>query len=66
MKSKYKLLEINAQIIQLLGRSIDLNRLISQRINTAIIRALDVVISKFESEELSSIVVSHFSQQYIL
>ncbi|KAM3720431.1 Cytoplasmic FMR1-interacting protein [Dirofilaria immitis] len=42
--------------VQLLGRSIDLNRLVSQRINAAIIRALDVAISKFESEELSSIV----------
>ncbi|VDN03135.1 unnamed protein product [Thelazia callipaeda] len=42
--------------VQLLGRSIDLNRLISQRINMAMIRALDVAVSKFESEELSSIV----------
>uniref|UniRef100_A0A0N5A899 Cytoplasmic FMR1-interacting protein n=1 Tax=Syphacia muris TaxID=451379 RepID=A0A0N5A899_9BILA len=42
--------------LQLLGRSIDFNRLISQRINAAIIRALDVAISKFESEPLSSIV----------
>ncbi|VDM07312.1 unnamed protein product [Wuchereria bancrofti] len=42
--------------VQLLGRSIDLNRLVSQRINTSLIRAIDVAISKFESEELSSIV----------
>uniref|UniRef100_A0A0N4UEL4 Cytoplasmic FMR1-interacting protein n=1 Tax=Dracunculus medinensis TaxID=318479 RepID=A0A0N4UEL4_DRAME len=42
--------------VQLLGRSIDLNRLISQRINIAILRAIDIAISKFESEELSSIV----------
>uniref|UniRef100_A0A915DJJ2 Cytoplasmic FMR1-interacting protein n=1 Tax=Ditylenchus dipsaci TaxID=166011 RepID=A0A915DJJ2_9BILA len=38
--------------LQLLGRSIDLNRLISQRINVAIQRSLDVAISKFESEGL--------------
>jgi cytoplasmic FMR1 interacting protein len=36
----------------LLGRSIDLNRLISQRINVAIANSLDVAISKFESEGL--------------
>ncbi|KAI1717201.1 cytoplasmic fragile-X interacting family domain-containing protein [Ditylenchus destructor] len=36
--------------LQLLGRSIDLNRLITQRINVAIQRSLDVAISKFESE----------------
>lgn len=31
--------------------------MISQRINIAILRAIDIAISKFESEELSSIVV---------
>ncbi|KAH7700938.1 cytoplasmic FMR1-interacting protein 2-like isoform 5, partial [Aphelenchoides avenae] len=41
---------------QLLGRSIDLNRLISQRVNVAIQRSLDVAISKFESEGLEKIV----------
>ncbi|KAK0400166.1 hypothetical protein QR680_003383 [Steinernema hermaphroditum] len=42
--------------IQLLGRSIDLNRLVGQRLNIAILRSLDVAISKFESEPLTSIV----------
>ncbi|TMS38737.1 hypothetical protein L596_005392 [Steinernema carpocapsae] len=42
--------------IQLLGRSIDLNRLVGQRLNIAILRSLDVAISKFESESLTSIV----------
>uniref|UniRef100_A0A915AC39 Cytoplasmic FMR1-interacting protein n=1 Tax=Parascaris univalens TaxID=6257 RepID=A0A915AC39_PARUN len=42
--------------LQLLGRSIDLNRLVSQRINIAILRSLDVAISKFEADELASIV----------
>lgn len=39
---------------QLLGRSVDLNRLISQRINVAISNSLDAAISKFESEGLVS------------
>ncbi|KAI6200813.1 Cytoplasmic FMR1-interacting protein [Aphelenchoides besseyi] len=37
---------------QLLGRSIDLNRLVSQRINVAIANSLDTAISKFEAEGL--------------
>ncbi|VDK55307.1 unnamed protein product [Gongylonema pulchrum] len=49
--------------VQLLGRSIDLNRLVSQRINAAILRALDAAISKFESEELSSVVVSDIPEK---
>ena len=44
--------------IQLLGRSIDLNRLISQRINAALQRSLDVAISRFESGDITGIVVS--------
>ena len=43
--------------VQLLGRSIDLNRLISQRINAALQKSLDVAISRFESDDLTSIVV---------
>uniref|UniRef100_A0A914HFC5 Histone RNA hairpin-binding protein RNA-binding domain-containing protein n=1 Tax=Globodera rostochiensis TaxID=31243 RepID=A0A914HFC5_GLORO len=42
---------------QLLGRSIDLNRLVSQRINAALLRSLDVAISKFEAEGLHYIMV---------
>uniref|UniRef100_A0A1I7RJ05 CYRIA-B_Rac1-bd domain-containing protein n=1 Tax=Bursaphelenchus xylophilus TaxID=6326 RepID=A0A1I7RJ05_BURXY len=42
--------------VQLLGRSIDLNRLISQRIDVALARSLDVAISRFESEGLWYIV----------
>jgi len=44
--------------VQLLGRSIDLNRLISQRINAALQRSLDVAISRFESGDITGIVVS--------
>lgn len=42
--------------IQLLGRSIDLNRLISQRINASLQKSLDNAISKFESGDLTGIV----------
>ncbi|EYC24494.1 hypothetical protein Y032_0013g1932 [Ancylostoma ceylanicum] len=47
--------------VQLLGRSIDLNRLISQRINIALLKALDTAIWMFESAELSSIVELDFN-----
>ncbi|PAV64134.1 hypothetical protein WR25_05628 isoform C [Diploscapter pachys] len=42
--------------VQLLGRSVDLNRVISQRINKSLLVALDAAIWKFESDELGSIV----------
>ena len=44
-------------VSQLLGRSIDLNRLITQRISAAMYKSLDHAISRFESEDLTSIVV---------
>lgn len=44
-------------LMQLLGRSIDLNRLITQRISAAMYKSLDHAISRFESEDLTSIVV---------
>ena len=44
--------------IQILGRSIDLNRLISQRINVAMLRSLDTSISRFEAEGLYFVMVS--------
>lgn len=43
--------------IQILGRSIDLNRLISQRINVAMLRSLDTSISRFEAEGLYFVMV---------
>uniref|UniRef100_UPI00358DFFAE cytoplasmic FMR1-interacting protein 2-like n=1 Tax=Myxine glutinosa TaxID=7769 RepID=UPI00358DFFAE len=42
--------------VQLLGRSIDLNRLITQRVATALARSLDLAVSRFDSEDLSSLV----------
>lgn len=47
---------------QLLGRSIDLNRLITQRISAAMYKSLDQAISRFESEDLTSIVVREKTQ----
>ncbi|KJH49205.1 cytoplasmic Fragile-X interacting family protein [Dictyocaulus viviparus] len=46
--------------VQLLGRSIDLNRLVSQRISIALLKSLDTSIWMFESTDLSSIVELEF------
>lgn len=43
---------------QLLGRSIDLNRLVTQRVSAAMYKSLELAIGRFESEDLTSIVVS--------
>lgn len=45
---------------QLLGRSIDLNRLITQRVSAALYKSLELAINRFESEDLTSIMVSSF------
>lgn len=42
---------------QLLGRSIDLNRLITQRVSAALYKSLELAINRFESEDLTSIMV---------
>ncbi|XP_055219270.1 cytoplasmic FMR1-interacting protein 1 isoform X1 [Gorilla gorilla gorilla] len=42
--------------VQLLGRSIDLNRLITQRVSAAMYKSLELAIGRFESEDLTSIV----------
>ncbi|KAM5207759.1 LOW QUALITY PROTEIN: cytoplasmic FMR1-interacting protein 1 [Hipposideros larvatus] len=42
--------------VQLLGRSIDLNRLITQRVSVAVYKSLELAIGRFESEDLTSIV----------
>ena len=46
--------------VQLLGRSIDLNKLITQRINADMQKALDLAISKFEAGDITGVVVSIF------
>ena len=45
-------------LLQILGRSVDLNRLIAQRVNAALHKALDLAIARFESGDLTGIVVS--------
>lgn len=45
--------------VQLLGRSIDLNALLGQRIQSNMLRAIELAVAKFESSDLCSIVVSH-------
>ncbi|XP_013390578.1 cytoplasmic FMR1-interacting protein 2 isoform X3 [Lingula anatina] len=42
--------------VQILGRSIDLNRLISQRIGAALQKSLDTAITKFEGGDITGIV----------
>ncbi|KAL7645445.1 UNVERIFIED_CONTAM: hypothetical protein RMT77_003831 [Armadillidium vulgare] len=42
--------------VQLLGRSIDLNKLICQRINSSMHKSLDMAINRFESGDITSVV----------
>ncbi|KAJ4432395.1 hypothetical protein ANN_21014 [Periplaneta americana] len=42
--------------VQLLGRSIDLNKLITQRINADMQKSLDLAVSKFEAGDITGIV----------
>lgn len=46
--------------VQLLGRSIDLNKLITQRINVDMLKSLDLAISKFEAGDITGTVVTFF------
>ena len=43
---------------QLLGRSIDLNSLLCQRLGSSMVKAIDLAVAKFESSDLCGIVVS--------
>ncbi len=47
--------------VQLLGRSIDLNRLVCQRINSSLHKSLDLAISRFEAGDITGIVVRYAS-----
>ena len=55
--NKYETL-LKQRHVQLLGRSIDLNRLITQRVQFALHRSVDLAIGKFESGDLTGIMVS--------
>lgn len=51
-----------------MGRSVDLQHLISQRINSTLVRSLEVALSRFEALGFTAIVVSSAclpSQDYI-
>lgn len=52
--------------VQLLGRSIDLNKLITQRINADMQKSLDLAISKFESGDITGVVVSCIHWNYTM
>lgn len=50
--------------VQLLGRSIDLNKLITQRINVDMLKSLDLAISKFLAGDITGTVVSRHGCEY--
>ena len=50
--------------VQILGRSIDLNRLVGQRINAALQKSMDVAISRFEGGDITGIVVSKLAEAH--
>ncbi|CAH8557333.1 unnamed protein product [Heterobilharzia americana] len=56
--NRYTAALLRQKNIQLLGRSIDLNRLICQRMNTAIYKSIEVAISRFHSSDITGIIVS--------
>lgn len=42
--------------LQLLGRTIDLNRLLAQRLNAAMLKSLELAISRFEAGDLTNVI----------
>ncbi|KAK4470067.1 hypothetical protein MN116_006532, partial [Schistosoma mekongi] len=54
--NRYTAALLRQKNIQLLGRSIDLNRLICQRMNSAIYKSLEVAISRFHSSDITGII----------
>ena len=42
--------------LQLLGRTIDLNRLLCQRLNASMLKSLELAISRFEASDITSII----------
>lgn len=50
---------INYCLYFLLGRSIDLNKLITQRINANMHKSIELAISRFEGNDITGIVVSN-------
>lgn len=50
--------------VQFLGRSIDLNRLIFQRVNAALLKALGLSVARFEAGDITGVVVSALKSQF--
>lgn len=55
-KSRYDVL-LSQRHIQLLGRSVDLNNLICQRMNTYLRQNVDYAISRFEASNITNVIV---------
>lgn len=53
--NRYAAALLRQRHVQLLGRTIDISRLISQRMNTAIFKSLEVAIARFQSSDLTGI-----------
>ena len=51
--------------VQLLGRSIDLNRLLAQRLGSSVLKAIDTAIHLFESKDICGIIVSNIMDEWI-
>ncbi|TPP57801.1 Cytoplasmic FMR1-interacting protein 1 [Fasciola gigantica] len=58
--NRYAAALLRQRHVQLLGRTIDISRLISQRMNAAIFKSLEVAIARFQSSDLTGIMVSKF------
>ncbi|KAH8872795.1 Cytoplasmic FMR1-interacting protein 2 [Schistosoma japonicum] len=54
--NRYTAALLRQKNVQLLGRSIDLNRLICQRMNSAIYKSIEVAISRFHSSDITGII----------
>ena len=52
--------------MQLLGRSIDLNRLIGQQVGTTLQSSLNVAISRFEAGDLTGVMVGSLPSSFVL
>lgn len=61
-KSRYDVL-LRQRHVQLLGRSVDLNNLICQRMNTYLRQNVDYAISRFEASNITSVIVSEKQPQ---
>ncbi|KAI1287333.1 Cytoplasmic FMR1-interacting protein [Halotydeus destructor] len=42
--------------LQILGRTIDLNRLVAQRLNAAMLKSLELAVTRFESGDITSVI----------